>query len=222
MQGQNTEREVCQALELINEEHHKFDCILIIRGGGSRLDLAWFDNFNIGARISKSKIPVITGIGHDIDSTVADTVACISLKTPTAVSDFLIDHNMGFETKIVEASNWISQLAKRFVRQHELELVQTTQWIKLLPLEIIKIHLNNIVQKSNHIQIAAQNKVRIHSEILQMADKQIKLLDPKNVLKRGYVMIRQEEKIVSRASVLNRKKEIEIQFYDDTIKINEL
>ena len=61
---------------------------------------------------------MITGIGHDIDSTVADTVSHISLKTPTAVSDYLIEHNLGFETRVSEATNWISELAKRFVRQH--------------------------------------------------------------------------------------------------------
>lgn len=220
MQGQNTEREVCQALDDINENSGNFDCVLIIRGGGSRLDLAWFDNFNIGARISKSKLPVITGIGHDIDSTVADTVAHISLKTPTAVSDYLIEHNLGFETRVSEATNWISQLAKRFVRHHELTLLQTTQWIKLLPMEIIRKHLNNIDQSSYQIKVAAKNKLKTQKELLQMAEKQISLLDPKNVLKRGYAIIRQEEKIITRASALNSKKEIEIQFYDDTIKLN--
>ena len=53
-----------------------------------------------------------------------------------------------------------------------------------------------------------------------MADKQISLLDPKNVLKRGYTIIRQEGKIISRAASLNNKKEIEIQFYDDIVKMN--
>jgi len=220
MQGQNTEREVCQALDDINENSENFDCILIIRGGGSRLDLAWFDNFNIGARISKSKLPVITGIGHDIDSTVADTVAHTSLKTPTAVSDFLIDHNLGFETRISEATNWISQLVKRFVRHHELTLLQTTQMIRLLPMEIIRKHMNNLDQNTRQIQVATQNNIKKNKELLLMADKQISLLDPKNVLKRGYAIIRQEEKIISRAGALNNKKEIEIQFYDDIIKMN--
>ena len=220
MQGQNTEREVCQALDEINENSRNFDCVLIIRGGGSRLDLAWFDNFNIGARISKSKLPVITGIGHDIDSTVADTVAHISLKTPTAVSDYLIEHNLGFETRVSEATNWISELAKRFVRQHELTLLQTTQWMKILPTEIIRKHMNSLDQNTSQIQVATQNSIRKHKELILMADKQISLLDPKNVLKRGYAIIRQEEKIISRAVSLNTKKEIDIQFYDDIIKMN--
>lgn len=204
----------------IKEVGRNFDCVLIIRGGGSRLDLAWFDNFNIGARISKSKLPVITGIGHDIDSTVADTVAHISLKTPTAVSDYLIEHNLGFETKVSEATNWISELAKRFVRHHELTLLQTTQWLKILPTEIIRKHMNSLDQNTRQIQVASQNSIRKHKELILMADKQISLLDPKNVLKRGYAIIRQEEKIISRAGSLNNKKEIEIQFYDDIVKMN--
>ena len=101
LQGQNTEREVCQALNDISEDASKYDCTVIIRGGGSKLDLAWFDNFNIGARIAKSPIPVMTGIGHDINATVADTVAHTTLKTPTAAADFIISHNICFEYLLV-------------------------------------------------------------------------------------------------------------------------
>ena len=220
LQGQNTEREVCHSLDSIFENVEKYDCILIIRGGGSRLDLAWFDNFNIGAKIGKSVLPVLTGIGHDIDSTVADIVAHASLKTPTAVADFLIQHNLNFETNIADVMHWISQLGKRMLGQHEILLSQTIQFLKILPMEIIRKHNVSIENNLHQMYVAVKNKLSKHRDLVHMADRQITLLDPINVLKRGYALIRQEDKIISRSKNLSENKEIDIQFYDGIIKIN--
>ena len=73
MQGQKTEREVVDALRSAQEGN--YDIIAIIRGGGSKLDLAAFDNYNIAFEIANCDIPVFTGIGHDIDQTVCDIVS---------------------------------------------------------------------------------------------------------------------------------------------------
>ena len=91
MQGVEVEQSVVAALERIFEQEHKFDVVVIIRGGGAKTDLRWFDNYAIAAHIAQFPLPVITGIGHDKDSSIADLVAHTTLKTPTAVAEFLID-----------------------------------------------------------------------------------------------------------------------------------
>lgn len=219
LQGQNTEREVCQAMDDINERNKEYDCILIIRGGGSKLDLAWFDNFNIGARIAKNPLPVITGIGHDIDSTVADTVAHLSIKTPTAVADHIIHHNLEFETSIAEATHWISQMARSYIRQHELMLQQTTQMLSILPQEILKKQHFNIDITYSQILALAKSKVKGQKEFLAFADKQIEIQHPKNILRKGYVIVRQGNKTVQRAKDLNNAMLMNLEFYDDEIKV---
>lgn len=214
LQGQNTEREVCQALDDIKENNVDFDCILIIRGGGSKLDLAWFDNFNIGARIAKSPLPVITGIGHDIDSTVADTVAHLSIKTPTAVADYIIQHNMEFETNITETTHWISQIARRYVRQHELMLQQTTQMLSVLPNEMLKKQHFNIDFTYSQVLTIAKTKLKSQKEFLAFADKQIAIQDPKNILRKGYVIARQGNKTVQRLKDIKKDVSVSLEFYD--------
>lgn len=214
LQGQNTEREVCQALDDIKENYVDFDCILIIRGGGSKLDLAWFDNFNIGARIAKSPLPVITGIGHDIDSTVADTVAYLSIKTPTAVADYIIQHNMEFETNITETTHWISQIARRYIRQHELMLQQTTQMLSLLPNEMLKKQHFNIDFTYSQVLTIAKTKLKSQKEFLAFADKQIAIQDPKNILRKGYVIARQGNKTVQRLKDIKKDVSVSLEFYD--------
>ena len=68
-----------------------FDAILILRGGGSSLDLACFDDYDLCAAIARCPLPVFTAIGHDRDEHAADLVACASVKTPTALADMFID-----------------------------------------------------------------------------------------------------------------------------------
>ncbi len=221
LQGLNTEREVCKALEEINQKHQEFDCIIIIRGGGSKLDLAWFDNFNIGASIARSFLPVITGIGHDIDSTVTDAVAHTSLKTPTAVADFLIEQNLGFEIKVNESIAWISQLGKKVLRQHEITLSQTTQLLQILPSDIVKRYQKALGNYSSQIAFAAKIKINKYNDLLAISDQKIALLNPKNVLKRGFTMVRQNNTIISRASEFKSFDNFSIEFFDNTVNISQ-
>ena len=220
LQGQNTEREVCQALNDISEDASKYDCTVIIRGGGSKLDLAWFDNFNIGALIAKSPIPVMTGIGHDINATVADTVAHTTLKTPTATADFIISHNMDFESKVTETTHWISQLAGRYIRQHELMLGQTNQMLSMLPMEKIKNQHLNIDNRYNQLITLAKNKLRKHQDQIIFADRQMEILQPSNMLKKGYTIIRQNAVVVSRLQAFDKNGKTEIEFFDGKLELN--
>ena len=72
-QGQNTEREICQAIDDIHKKISGLSfAFCLLRGGGGKTDLSSFDSYNIGAAISKSILPVLTGIGHEIDTSVAD------------------------------------------------------------------------------------------------------------------------------------------------------
>jgi len=219
MQGQNTEREVCQALDMISSQDEKFDCVLIIRGGGSKLDLAWFDNYNIGSKIAHSKIPVITGIGHDIDSTVADVVSHTSLKTPTAVADFIIHHNADFESQIVEAMHWITQMATRSVRENQMSLQQTIQYLKYLPKELLKSNALKLDLLQQQLTMACSNKIRNHKDLLRNAQKQIDLQDPRNIVRKGYTIVRQNGKIVQYSKKYNVSLSTEIEFFDGKISI---
>ena len=99
MQGPQTEASVLRALDTL--EHLGPDLIVIIRGGGSRTDLASLDNEAIARRIADCPIPVWTGIGHETDESVLDYVANLRHKTPTAVATAILER---FE----EAANHLS------------------------------------------------------------------------------------------------------------------
>lgn len=90
MQGDASENSIVDALDAVAQTAGEFEAVVIIRGGGSTSDLGCFDNYRLCAYIAQFPLPVITGIGHDKDVSVADMVAHTSLKTPTAVASFLV------------------------------------------------------------------------------------------------------------------------------------
>jgi len=91
MQGDAAPASIASALRRIELDGSGFDAIFIMRGGGSNLDLACFDDYSLCAAIARCPMPVYTAIGHDRDVHIADMVACGSVKTPTALADLCID-----------------------------------------------------------------------------------------------------------------------------------
>ena len=143
MQGTETEQGVISALDKIALNAHLFDLTVIIRGGGSQTDLSWFDNYNIAYHVTQFPLPVITGIGHDKDISVTDMVAYRSLKTPTAVADFLIDSVAATDNHIIEMSSEIIGSSKIIIENNRNRI--DTSGNKLFPLT--KIILSAIKDK---------------------------------------------------------------------------
>ncbi|MBF8962844.1 exodeoxyribonuclease VII large subunit [Pontibacter sp. FD36] len=100
VQGNEAPASITKAMDLIARYSHLFDAIVIIRGGGSQTDLGCFDDYKVAAAIGNAPLPVITGIGHERDESIADLVAHTRQKTPTAVANYLIDKARSFETEM--------------------------------------------------------------------------------------------------------------------------
>ncbi len=137
MQGQETEEGIINALDKIAENAHIFDLVVIIRGGGSQTDLSWFDSYNIAYYITQFPLPVITGIGHDKDLSVTDMVANVSLKTPTAAADFIINCVTGVENHLNELSSDIKTITETILEKYRSRI--ESSMIRLFPLTQIMI-----------------------------------------------------------------------------------
>ena len=129
MQGEQTETSVLDALNRIGEEYENYDAVAIIRGGGSKNDLSWFDNYNIAYMVTQFPLPVISGIGHERDESIVDMVAHTRMKTPTAVANFIIDYNAQFEEQVDSTSSEIFDIAKEFLMSSEMYLNNMTMSI---------------------------------------------------------------------------------------------
>ena len=124
MQGAAAAQSVSEALSAIDPK--QFDAVLIMRGGGSRLDLACFDDYDMAAAIARCPIPVYTAIGHDRDHSVADMVAHAFVKTPTALADEFIDLYAQEDERLTYLANrlklaFANKISSRLSRIDELE-----------------------------------------------------------------------------------------------------
>lgn len=146
MQGEGAEKSIIEALGAIAEE--EFDAVIIIRGGGSVSDLACFDNYLLCANIAQFPMPIITGIGHERDTSVADMVACKSLKTPTAVAAFLVECAAAFAGRLSAAEQYIVQRAVQTVMNES----QRVENISLYLSKIVKQYIHNSSLKINTLE----------------------------------------------------------------------
>lgn len=108
VQGREAERAVVSALAAL--AGLAVDCAVLIRGGGSRTDLAAFDSRAIAEAIARAPFPVLTGLGHEIDRSIADLTAHAAFKTPTKVAEFLVE-------RVARADQALAELRQAILRQ---------------------------------------------------------------------------------------------------------
>lgn len=187
MQGAQTVPSVLAALDRINENLHLFDCVVIIRGGGSTSDLNSFDNYDLASAIAQFPIHVITGIGHERDVTVLDYVAH-RVKTPTAAAELIINSGSTALAKLNELSTRIPNIVQSRL-DHARALLQ------LLAQRIPAVAQNRILASNAHldrcrqaIAHAADSRMMREQMRLEKLTQMVELLSPRNTLRRGYTL----------------------------------
>lgn len=190
------------------------DVILLVRGGGSRTDLSVFDSELVARKIAISSIPVITGIGHEIDRAIADEVSHTSVKTPTAAAVFLNDLVSVFLTRLETGFNSILRSADRHLSAHDAALKHRgdkTRGLTTATLQIstagITTRTNLLVRQANRIVSTAHKNhhlrqtrlVDVAPKITSRADERLgqtarllEQLHPDRMMNRGYSITRDQ------------------------------
>ncbi len=121
VQGTNTEPSVLRALEYFRHRAEKFDLLVITRGGGSRSELSYFDTEAIGAAVCLHPVKIVSGVGHQRDTSLLDMIAA-STKTPTAAAECIIDRVERYSRAMEESFEAIARGARRSLERQEQEL----------------------------------------------------------------------------------------------------
>ncbi|MCQ2204921.1 MAG: exodeoxyribonuclease VII large subunit [Bacteroidales bacterium] len=202
------------------------DVVVIIRGGGSRSDLLCFDDYDMASNIAQFPLPVITGIGHDRDESVADIVAHTKVKTPTAAAEFLIAHNSETLYRLDEMLQTLRSLVvqrseerKQKILTLHLRLVGCTK-DRLMRIEKqasgLLSQLRIVVanrQKTEQLAIehselllrqAAYNRLRDEFNRVDSLAQKIEMFNPKDVMKRGFTITSKNGKKITSASEVCR------------------
>lgn len=217
VQGQTAETDICRSLERIGRQAHHFDCTVIIRGGGARLDLGAFDGYDICRAIAQHPLPVFTGIGHDVNESLADLCAQLALKTPTAVADFLIRRQLDFEGQLLLMAQRIQAIGKQRIGAARLQTEQLEQNARRQSAEYL-------IRKSQQLELLERDGRRELRSILRLADKELDQmnqlsvqLQPQTTLERGFTITLKDGRRLRSATELQPGDRIETLFSDGSI-----
>lgn len=218
MQGDDVERSVISALNAVAMRRDDFDVVIIIRGGGAVSELSCFDSYNLAFNIANFPLPVITGIGHERDDTVADVVAHTKVKTPTAAAEFII--NKVFDTAS-ELENLTRRMSDAISDRMNAEKVRIERLSQKLPslFAVLKTRQEQVLET---IWIRTVNGVRnmltAQTHKLEIMDKTLAAADPAVILKRGYSLTRQNGRVVKGASDLKKGDRLTTVFADGSVE----
>jgi len=240
MQGEEAEQSVIQALETVYQNESDFDVVAIIRGGGSQADLSCFNNYWLNYNICQFPLPVLTGIGHEQDESIADLVSWKRLKTPTAVAEFLIGCFRDTEISINERSVNLFNLVTEKVRAENDRLIRALMALKPAVRERLRSHSTGLRVKGLNLKSSAGNrvvheagdleagKVKLATKLkeflavkgheLELLEKRTAYLDPFLILKRGYSVTYHNGKVVKDPSSIMADDLIDTRLAEGIIK----
>lgn len=202
MQGEQTESSIIEALDRIACHEELFDGVVIIRGGGATSDLNSFDSYPLAANIAQFPLPVITGIGHERDDTVLDSVAHIRVKTPTAAAEFLI-------SRMDEAADHLAYLTTRLhegvatrLKQERTRLNQCRHRIPAASVRRISSAKLALLTVRKDLHRSVETMLSRHHHRLELLKQRLADASPDKLLARGYSLTLKDGKAVKDASQL--------------------
>lgn len=219
MQGSNVEESIMTALAAIADESDRWDCVVIIRGGGATGDLSDFDSYPLAAAVAQMPIPVIVGIGHERDETVLDFVAHTRVKTPTAAAAFLIDNGTQQLARLDDLQNHIMKNVSLMCERQLRRMEQLTVLLTSAPRQ-------RLLTEQHHIQMLQSRYMQSARFMLQNAKLKLENLearyltfDPALQLKRGYSLTYTAEGRLLRSSAdLHPGDQLITRLADGTVK----
>lgn len=240
MQGKLVERDICRALGYFdNFSQDNLDCIVITRGGGSTADLSFFDNKKIAQAIADCSFPVISALGHEINVTIADMAAHTSLKTPTAAAKFFVERISGFVQRLDYVRDEIFRRAGDFLSDTKKQLESSTVKIENSIVKYFSRHKEELLEKkhraqqvislylvreksqlqrfSKNLETNAAKFVKDKKQNINHIEEKIKLLNPREILKRGYSITFKGKKAVKSIDDIEDKDFIKTIFYKGSI-----
>ncbi len=239
MQGKTSPASVTSALRTLNGIDG-LDVIVITRGGGSIAELSCFDSEPIARAVAASRLPVITGIGHEINTTVTDLAAHTFAKTPTAIAQFLVGRINDFLATIDDRQRFVLDMARQkieseksalksqasalhtgtvmYLRAHRDYVSVTLENLKRLPSGIIKTAGKDLRERRQQLLKTIQLNLTAAATKMSHCQKFIDLADPRNTLKRGFSITRAEDgKVIKSAKAVKKGGHLKTEFMDGMI-----
>ena len=189
------------------------DAVVVVRGGGSALDLDAFNDLELCLAIANCPCPVLTGIGHETDLSVADLVAHRHFKTPTAVADFLVDRLVTERSRLAEWSLAMGQRVQQRLNWERERFAQDLQTLKLQPRQLLAAEALRLSHAREQLSGWAKQALEKHIERMAHLASTVNALNPDKTLQRGFAVARKDGKAVRDAADLALNDVLNLRFH---------
>ena len=216
MQGAAAEESIVAALCAVADRMDDFDAVVLIRGGGSASDLNCFNAYRLCAHIAQFPLPILTGIGHDKDTSVADMVAHTALKTPTAVAGWLVERMTGVEGWLDTAALQLRDALAGIFRRHELRLAELGSEIAHQSALLLLRRNEQLSRWSDELSAAVGELLRRQHTRLTTAEELIASRSPEHILSLGFAIVHRGDETVTSAKGLSSGDTLRVELSDGT------
>ena len=220
VQGDQAAKGILSALEALNHLI-KPDLILVARGGGSIEDLMAFNNEQVARAIADSTAPVITGIGHETDFTIADFAADLRAPTPTAAAELATPNQVDLLASLRELSRELTSSTKSYLLEKRVGLErQHTRLHFRTPLTQVRRDQQRLDELNHRAGQALFYTVEIHRTRLAGLELRIHSLNPRAILKRGYSIVTHPDgSLVSSTRQVQTNDDLQVQVSDGAFPV---
>ncbi|MFI5054123.1 MAG: exodeoxyribonuclease VII large subunit, partial [Acidimicrobiia bacterium] len=177
------------------------DVVVLVRGGGSRADLAPFDTELVARAVATMPVPVIIGVGHEVDRSVADEVAHTACKTPTACAQTLVHRVREFVSRLDDTAQRVSGQARRRAAIAGRELDEAARRVQRGGPGVVAREGVRLDRCQGRLVASASNHLSRAGLRLDASETALRVLDPRRVLQRGYTITRDADgRVVKRVA----------------------
>lgn len=217
MQGDRVEESVLSALDRVNARLEEFDAVVIIRGGGATSDLSGFDTYLLAAACAQFPLPIITGIGHERDDTVLDSVAHTRVKTPTAAAEYLIACMDEAADELRTLVFRLQEGARNRLQQEQRRLADCKNRISAAAYRRLADAKLTLLTVRKDMSQVVTSSLAYHRHRLELLQQRLADASPEKQLARGYSLTLKGGKVVKRAEELWAGDEIVTRLRDGEV-----
>jgi len=192
VQGKEAAGQIVAAVERLQDR--EVDLIIVARGGGSLEDLWPFNEEIVARAIRTSGVPVVSGVGHETDSTIADFAADVRAPTPSGAAEIVVPDQAELRANLARLEVRLGQVARRQVAERRLRLDERVRTLRRLsPRAFVAARQQRVDELAGRAGRSVRHRLVVARERLRSATLRLAALDPRAVLARGYAIVRRAD-----------------------------
>ena len=222
VQGAEAPAQIVAALQRLNRATGvDVDVIIVARGGGSLEDLWSFNDEAVARAVAASRIPVISGVGHEIDFTIVDFVADLRAPTPTAAAELATPNRDDLLLDIDRLRHGLAASVGDAVIERERDLRRLLSALRFTtPLKAVQLARRRVEEKREQLARAQRLQLEQRRERLLHSAKALEAANPRHILARGYALVRDDAGVViRRAAQVSTNQRLNVQLARDEIAV---